>query len=115
MEINDVDIFEVIGTKLSTYFCSYLLKIIFYSFKENILNQLLCNPNYELILQNDYFLNLINKTFEKTKFNFVPSLKMRINGNNVDVYNDFKIPKSKPYFNLIIEYVKKEIIGKKER
>ena len=114
MEINDVDIFEVIRTKLSTYFCSYLLKIIFYAFKENILNQLLCNPNYELILQNDYFLNLINKTFEKTKFNFVPSLKMRINGNNVDVYNDFKIPKSKPYFNLIIEYVKKEIIGKKK-
>ena len=113
-EINDVDIFEVIGTKLSTYFCSYLLKIIFYAFKENILNQLLCNPNYDLILQNEYFLNLINKTFEKTKFNFVPALKMRINGNNVDIYNDFKIPKSKPYFNLILEYVKKDIIEKKK-
>ena len=113
-EINDVDIFEVIGTKLSTYFCSYLLKIIFYAFKENILNQLLCNPNYDLIMQNEYFLNLINKTFEKTKFNFVPALKMRINGNNVDIYNDFKIPKSKPYFNLILEYVKKDIIEKKK-
>ena len=66
-EINDVDIFEVIGTKLSTYFCSYLLKIILYAYKENILNQLLCNPKYELILQNEFFLNLINKTFEKTK------------------------------------------------
>ena len=114
MEVNDVDIFEVIGTKLNTYFRSYLLKIILYAFKENILNQLLCNPKYEMIIQNDYFHNLIEKTFDKTKFNFNPPLKMRINGNNVDIYNDFKIPKSKPSFNLILEYVKKEIIEKKK-
>ena len=114
MEVNDIDIFEVIGTKLNTYFRSYLLKIILYAFKENILNQLLCNPKYEMIIQNDYFHNLIEKTFDKTKFNFNPPLKMRINGNNVEIYNDFKIPKSKPSFNLILEYVKKEIIEKKK-
>ena len=113
-EMNDVDIFEVIGTKLSTYFCSYLLKIILYAYKENILNQLLCNEKYDLILQNEFFLNLINKTFEKTKFNFNPPLKMRINGNNVDIYNDFKIPKSKPNFDLIIQYVLSDIIKKKK-
>ena len=113
-EINDVDIFEVIGTKLSTYFCSYLLKIILYAYKENILNQLLCNPKYELILQNEFFLNLINKTFEKTKFNFNPPLKMRINGNNVEIYNDFKIPKSKSFLEKIIQYVNSDMIKRKK-
>ena len=49
MEINDVDFFEVIGSKLSEYFCSYLLKIILQAFKDNILNQLLCNPKYEML------------------------------------------------------------------
>ena len=114
MEMNDVDIFEVIGTKLSTYFCSYLLKIILHAYKENVLNQLLCNPKFELILQNEYFLNLITKTFETIKFNFRPPLKLKINGNNVIIYNDFKIPKSKPYFDLIIKYVKSDIIEKKK-
>jgi hypothetical protein len=81
MEINDVDFFEVIGSKLSEYFCSYLLKIILQAFKENILNQLLCNPKYEIVMQNEFFMNLINKTFETTKFNFVPPVKMKINAN----------------------------------
>ena len=39
---------------------------------------------------------------------------MRINGNNVDIYNDFKIPKSKPNFDLIIQYVLSDIIKKKK-
>ena len=43
---NDVDFFEVINSKLSSYFVSYLLNIIFYGFKENILNQILINPNF---------------------------------------------------------------------
>ena len=114
MEINDVDFFEVIGSKLSEYFCSYLLKIILQAFKENILNQLLCNPKYEIVMQNEFFMNLINKTFETTKFNFVPPVKMKINANKMTIFNGFKIPKSKPYFDLIINYVTNEIIKKKK-
>lgn len=114
MEINDIDFFEVIGSKLSEYFCSYLLKIILQAFKENILNQLLCNPKYEIVMQNEFFMNLINKTFETTKFNFVPPVKMKINANKMTIFNGFKIPKSKPYFDLIINYVTNEIIKKKK-
>ena len=113
MEVNDIDIFEVISTKLSTYFFSYLVKIIFYAFKENILNQFLCNEKYEIILQNEYFQNLINKTFDNVKFNFRPPLKMKINGNKVTIYNEFKIPKSKAHFDLIIKYVTNDIVNKK--
>ena len=112
--MNDVDIFEVIGTKLSTYFCEYLVKIILYAYKENVLNQLLCNPKYELILQNEYFLKIITDIFDKIKFKFNPPLKMRINGNNVTIYNDFKIPKSKPFFDLIIKYILSDIINRKK-
>ena len=38
LEVNDVDFFEVINSKLSTYFISYLLKILYFSFKENIIS-----------------------------------------------------------------------------
>lgn len=69
LDVNDIDLFEVIGSKLSTYFFSFLVNIIAYTFKTNILNQLLCNPKYELILQNEYFLNLINQAFDKATFN----------------------------------------------
>ena len=37
IEINDVDFFEVIYSKLNIYFLLYLLKIIFYSLQQNIL------------------------------------------------------------------------------
>ena len=114
MEMNDIDIFEVIGTKLSTYFHEYLLKITLYAYRENVLNQIICNPKYELILQNEYFQNLINKIFDTTKFTFRPAFKSKINGNNVVIYNDFKIPKSKSYFDLLIKYVTNDIINKKE-
>ena len=114
MEVNDIDIFEVIGTKLSTYFCTYLVKIIFYAFKQNVLNQILCNEKYELIFQNEFFLNLINKVFDTTKFVFNPPFKMKINGNKIDIYNGFKIPKSKPHFDLIIKYVTNDIINRKK-
>ena len=49
-EVNDVDFFEVINSKLSTYFCLYLSKIIFYTLKENILNQ-----NHFLYFKGEYF------------------------------------------------------------
>ena len=109
IDINDVDFFEVINSKLSTYFFSYLLKIILFSLKENILNSILINPNLDLIMQNDYLSNLVNNTFEKKKFNFVPPLKMNVNANKVTIYNGLEIPKSKSYLEIIIKYVDEKI------
>ena len=35
---------------------------------------------------------------------------MKINGNEVHIYNGLQIPKSKKYFNILINYIKEEII-----
>ena len=109
LEVNDVDFFEVINSKLSTYFISYLLKILCYSFKENILSQILLSKNIDLLMQNDYFNNLIVSHFNNTKFNFNPAIKMKINANKVTIYNGLAIPKSKLYMDKIIKYVKDDI------
>ena len=105
LEVNDVDFFEIINSKLSTYFISYLVKILLFSFKENILNQILFNENFELLIQNEYFNNLINTHFENTKLRFNPPIKMKINANQVTIYNGLVIPKSKLYIDKLIKYV----------
>ena len=102
---NDIDFFEVINSKLSTYFVSYLLNIIFFSFKENVLNQMLINPNLEFLLQNEFINNIIINNFNKIKFNFVPKLKLGISQNKIDIYNGLIIPKSKNNFDIIIKYI----------
>ena len=109
LEVNDVDFFEVINSKLSTYFISYLLKIIFFSLKENILNQILFNNNFDLLMKTDYFNNLITTNFEKTKFNFNPPIKMNINANKITIFNGLVIPKSKLFMDKIIKYVMDDI------
>ena len=109
LEVNDVDFFEVINSKLSTYFILYLLKILFYSFKENILNQILFNENFDLLMQNDYFNNIITTNFEFTKFKFNPNIKMKINANKVVIYNGLVLPKSKLFMDKLIKYVMDDI------
>ena len=108
-DINDIDFFEVINTKLSTYFCIYLLNIIFYGFKENVLNAILNNPHLDIIMENQYLDNLITNVFEKTKFNFIPKIKMNINANQIIIYNGLEIPKSKSYLEIIIKYIDETI------
>ena len=93
VENNNIEFLEVIKDYLSDYFYNYLTKIIYYAFKENVLNELLFNVNNELILQNEYFKGLINKIFSTTEFNFKKSLNMKINRNIVEIYNELKIPK----------------------
>ena len=109
IEVNDVDFFEVINTKLRYHFCSYLFKIIFYTLKENILIQILNNKNFEFLMQFEYFNNLIVDEFNKTKFNFIPKIKMDINANNLTFYNGLKLPKSKIYLDKVINYINEEI------
>ena len=109
IDVNDVDFFEVISSKLSTYFCSYLLNIIYYGFKENVLNQILNNPHFYLIMKNQYLDNLINNIFIKTNFNFTPKIKMNINANQIIIYNGLEIPKSKSYLEILIKYVDEKI------
>ena len=112
IEVNDVDFFEVINSKLSSYFCSYLLNIIFYSLKENILNQILFNPILDSIMNDEYIYILINNIFDRTKFNFTPKLKMNVNANKITIYNGLEIPKSKNFLEIIIKYVDEEIASK---
>ena len=109
IEVNDVDFFEVINSKISSYFCKYLLNIIYFSLKNCILNPLLFNNNMELITNNKYFKNLINEFFEKIEFK-VEKLKMNINYNNIIIYNGIEIPKSIFAFQTIINYINTEII-----
>ena len=108
-DINDIDFFEVVNTKLSTYFCTYLLNIIYYAFKENVLNAILNNPHLDIIMQNQSLDTLITNTFEKTKFNFVPKIKLNINANQIIIYNGLEIPKSKNYLEIIMKYVDEKI------
>ena len=109
IEVNDVDFFEIINSKLSTYFISFLLKILIYSFRENVLNQILFNEKFDLLMQNEYFSNLIKNHFEFTKFKFNPPLKMKVNANSVTIYNGLVIPKSKLYMDKLIKYVNDDI------
>ena len=109
IEINDVDFFEVISTKLSTNFCLFLLNIIFYTLKNNILNPIIINPHFDLIVKNEFFSNLINESFNTTKFNFVPRIKMNINANKIIIYNGLELPQSKKCLDELVKYVNDEI------
>ena len=80
-----------------------------HSLKENILNQLLINPNFDLLMQNDFFSNLINNVFDKSQFKFIPPVKMNINANKITIYNGLVIPKSKSFLDLIIKYINDEL------
>ena len=107
IEVNDVDFFEIINSKLSNYFCLYLLNIIYYSINENILNQILFGTHFESIQKIEYFQNLINSTFNKEKF--TQKLKTRINANQIKIYNGLNIPKSKNFLDIIVNYIEKDI------
>jgi hypothetical protein len=109
VEVNDVDFFEVINSKLGSFFCNYLLKIIFFSLKDCLLNTLLNNTHFELITNTEYFKNLIHDYFEKTDFiGTMP--KMNINANDITIYNGLEIPKSRTSFDVLIKYINDEII-----
>ena len=108
-EVNDVDFFEVINSKLSNYFCVYLLNIIFYAMKENVLNQLIITKHFDLLIENDFFNNIISSIFEKTRFNFVPKIKMNVNANKVTIFNGLELPQSKSFLDKLTKYFTDEI------
>ena len=108
-EVNDVDFFEVINSKLSNYFCLYLLRIIYHGLKENVLNQIIITEHLDILMQIDFFNNMINSTFEKVRFNFNPPIKMNVNANKITIYNGLEIPKSKFFLDKLIQYVIEEI------
>jgi len=102
VEINDVDFFEVINSKLSVYFCQYLLNILNYSIEKDILCELLNNDNMDVIFENDSFNNKINIIFEETKFK--KKLIEQINANKIKIYNGLKLPGCREYLNKLIFY-----------
>ena len=51
-EINDIDFIEVISSKLSITFCKFLLRIIYASLNDNILNCFLINKDINSLLKN---------------------------------------------------------------
>ena len=108
LNVNDVDFFEVIYSKLNNYFCLYLLNIIYYILKQNLLIPILFNENLDLLLKTEYFRTLINSEFNKTSFEFSPKIKMSINYNKIVINNGLGVPQSQIYFNKIITYVNEE-------
>ena len=109
IDVNDVDFFEVINSKLRNYFCSYLLNIIFSTLKQNILIPLLNNDNFELFKKNEYLNELIANEFDKKDFNFIPKLSMAINANEIIIYNGLTLPKSKLFIDKLIIYINEQI------
>ena len=107
LEVNDIDFYEVINSKLTNYLSLCLLKIIFAGLKENILNQIVISDNFDLFMQNNYFSNIIRAYFDKVNFNF--NIKLGINLNNITIYNGLQIPQSKSNLDKIIKYVDDEI------
>ena len=108
-EVNNIDFLDVINSKLNEYFCSYLLQIIFYSLRENVLNQIITTKHFDLLMKNDYFNNIIASTFVKTKFNFIPRIKMIENKNKITIYNGLELPKSNYHFDKLIKYFSDEL------
>ena len=108
LEINDIDFIEVISTKLSSIFCECLLKIIFKSLTDSVLNPFIINKDINTLLKNNFFNNLVTSYFEKPQ-NVNKKLRMNINANNVTIYNGLKIPRSKQIFNELIKYFDEEI------
>ena len=110
VEINDVDFFEVINSKLSVYFCQYLLNILNYSIEKDILCELLNNDNMDVIFENDSFNNKINIIFEEVKFK--KKLIKQINANKIKIYNGLKLPGCREYLNKLIFYFHSVEAGK---
>ena len=106
---NSIEFIDIINNKKKTYCLLFLLRIIFYSFKENMLIQLINNEYFDLFMQNKYLNNLIYINFKKIKFNFVPAIKMALNSNKIIIYNGLKIPKSKSHLFKLIEYINDKI------
>ena len=112
IEIDDVDFFEVISSKLNNQFFNYLMNIIFDSLKESILLPILNNENFNLLIEDKYFNNLINKEFEKSDFIFTQPLKKVFESNKIRLLNGFNLPKCKYYLDIIINYTKNGISSK---
>ena len=50
IEVNDIDFFEVISSKMANYLSSSLLKMIYQGLKNNILNQIIVGNNLEVFM-----------------------------------------------------------------
>ena len=109
IEINDIDFFEIINTKLNSFFCQCLSNIILYSFEEEVLNQILIDKTFKLIRENSFIDNLVNQHFKNTKFN--KKAKMKVNSNKVMIYNCLEIPKSKLNIENLMNYMKNGLIS----
>ena len=110
-EINDVDFFEIINSKLSVYFCRYLLNILNYSIEKDILCPLLNNDSMDIIFQNDLFNNIITEVFDEIKFK--KKLIANINANKIKLYNGLKLPGCREYLNKIYIYFNSDKFAEK--
>ena len=113
VEINDIDFFEIINSKLSVFFSEYLLNILNYSFEKDILCQLLNNDNIDLIFENDSFNTIINEVFDTIKFQ--KKLKKNINANQIKLYNGLKLPGCRTNLNKLDNYFNKEAAKRYEK
>ena len=91
------------NNKLNTFFCQGLLNIIFYSLEEEVLNQILLEKNYSILIENNFLYHLICQIFKMTKFK--KNIKMKYNSNKLIIYNGLQIPKSKANIEHLLNYI----------
>ena len=100
LEVNDIDFIEVILTKLSESYQKIFLQIIYACLNDNILNPFIINKDINDLLKDIKFKNLITGYFENSTN--TKALKMKLNANNITIYNGLKLPKSFQNFNYLI-------------
>ena len=109
IEINDIDFYEVINSKFNNFFSGFLLNIIVDSIKNHIILPILNQKNLQILLENEYFNNLIMNQFDKDTFRINPKPKQMINSYKISFFNGFILPKSKFILDNITKYIKEEI------
>ena len=107
IEVNDIDFFEVINSKIGNYLFLSLLKLMYQGLKDNILSQILEGNNFDLFMKNEFFRNIILNYFTKSEFKI--RLKEGINSNKITIYNGLQLPQSKANLDKIITYVNETI------
>ena len=107
LEIDDIDFIEVIKTKLEIIYSKFLLKIIYSSLNDNILNPFIINKEIDSLMISDKFKTSIINYFEN-KMNIQKNLKMRLNANEIMILNGLKIPGIDKIFNELIKNFEKD-------
>ena len=89
-EEKNEEFFQIIDNEIKKNFIIFLLKIILHLLKKDILIPLYYN--LDIIMENKYLNDMIKGEFNQTRYFLV---KLSLNGNNIKVFINLKIPNIK--------------------